>query len=114
MTGQREGLDWAGAMARLERMRQSLNRAGKPSPDALRRRFSERAAWLAQPEESHETGIGAELLLVFRLGQERFAIPVWDVEEAQPQSKLAPIPFAPPEIAGVIQVRGEVRPVYNL
>jgi purine-binding chemotaxis protein CheW len=109
-----KSLDWAAALARLAQTQESLDRAENPSPDALARTYEERAKRLAQPSDSADNLEQAETLMVFRLGQERFAFPVSEVIEVLRETKLASVPGAPPSIAGLIQVRGEIRPVYNL
>jgi chemotaxis signal transduction protein len=107
-------LDWAGALARLARIQESLDRAENPSPDTLERIYNERAKRLARADDSADNLQQAEMLMVFRLGEERYAFPISEVTEVLPESKLAPVPGAPPFVAGVIQVRGEIRPIYNL
>lgn len=114
MTEQSKRLDWAGARTRLERIQNSLDRADVVSPDHLHRIYQERAQRLAQSVDSGNDLAEADMLLVFRLGEERYAFRLADVTEVLPESKLAPVPGAPPFVAGVIQVRGEIRPVYNL
>lgn len=109
----RKRLDWTGALARLARVQESLDRAENPSPDFLARIYNERAKRLAQADDSADH-LQFEMLMVFRLGEERYAFPISEVTEVLPGSKLAPVPGAPPFVAGVIQVRGEIRPIYNL
>lgn len=106
--------DWAGALARLARIQESLERAENPSPEALARIYSERARRLAQADASADNLRQAEMLMVFRRGEERYAFPISEVTEVLAESKLAPVPGAPPFVAGVIQVRGEILPIYNL
>lgn len=47
------------------------------------------------------------LLLAFRAGGERFAVPLERVREAARPRRIAPLPGAPPEWSGVALVRGE-------
>ncbi len=107
-------LDWAAALARLPRTQAILDQAENPSPEALERVYNERAKRLAQADDSADNLQQAEMLMVFRLGEERYAFPISEVTEVLPEAKLAPVPGAPPFVAGVIQVRGEIRPIYNL
>src|SRR6185312_12239552 len=79
--------------------------------------WSERAKRYAVSGESRERGAESatgESVLVFRLGADRYGIPVSSVREVLPQAQIAPIPGAPATVAGLIQVRGEIRPVYDL
>jgi len=107
-------LDWAGARTRLERIQNSLDQAETPSTEDLLRVYQERARRLAGVADDLDTQPESELLVVFRLGQERYAVPVSEVTEVVREPKLAPVPASPPSVAGVAQVRGEIRPVYNL
>jgi chemotaxis signal transduction protein len=114
MKNRNKPLDWAGAKARLEEIRLSLDRAEKPAPEDLLTVYRERARRLKLPETAPETPESAEQFLVFRLGPDRYAIPASMVREVLRDVRIAPVPGAPPSIAGVIQVRGEIRAVYDL
>jgi purine-binding chemotaxis protein CheW len=109
--------DWDNIRARLERIREILDREENPSPEAVARAWSERAKRYAATEESRDTIGGSaagEAVLVFRLGGDRYGIPVSSVREVLPQARIAPVPGAPAGVAGLIQLRGEIRPVYDL
>jgi chemotaxis signal transduction protein len=109
--------DWDNIRARLERIREILDREENPSPEAVARVWSERAKRYAASDESRKTGsesAAGESVLVFRLGADRYGIPVSSVREVLPQARIAPVPGAPVAVAGLIQVRGEIRPVYDL
>jgi purine-binding chemotaxis protein CheW len=54
------------------------------------------------------------MMIVFRLGDERYALFLSDVVAVHKCAKLAAVPGAPDSVAGVIQFRGEIRPVYRL
>lgn len=53
-------------------------------------------------------------LLVFALGDQRFALPVSVVQETVAAVAVTPLPAAPAVVGGVIDVRGDVVPVYDL
>jgi purine-binding chemotaxis protein CheW len=109
--------DWKDIRARLERIRELLDREENPSPEAVARVWSERAKRYAASQETRDEGSGsaaAEPILVFRLGGDRYGIPVSWIREVLPQARIAPVPGAPASVAGLIQVRGEIRPVYDL
>lgn len=114
MTSEPKRLDWAGARARLEQIRESLENAETLSPDHLLRIYNERAERLAGLAGTISAVPKGETLLVFRIGHGRYAFRANEVTEVAKQSKLAPVPGAPASIAGVVQVRGEIRPVYDL
>lgn len=82
----RERSDWASLTARAER---------------LARKTSDR------PEVSVR-------VLVFEMRRDRYGIELASLVEAVPHPRIAPVPGAPPQLAGVIQVRGEINPVWEL
>lgn len=53
-------------------------------------------------------------LLVFELAAARHALPLECVREVARAVLITPLPDAPPVIEGIIDVRGEVVPVYDL
>lgn len=57
---------------------------------------------------------GNELLLTFRAGGERFAVPLERVREAARPRRIAPLPGSPPEWSGVALVRGEALGVIDV
>ena len=54
------------------------------------------------------------LLLVFRIGGERYALETRHVREILPYTQLARLPQAPAWVAGVLDFRGEPVPVIDL
>ncbi len=107
-------IDWSAARARLEKVRESTGRAGHPTPQQIEATYRRRAALLSQPALAVNESSAAEEILIFRIGRERFGVPLTKVSEILSNPPCAPVPGAPPEIAGVMQVRGELRPVWEL
>jgi purine-binding chemotaxis protein CheW len=107
----RGNFDWAGAKARLERSRLAIESAGYNS-EQLETLYRRRARVLAQPEAG--TVERGEAIVVCRLGSARYAFPLAVVSEVIAKPRIAPAPGSPAEIAGLIQVRGEIRAVWNL
>jgi purine-binding chemotaxis protein CheW len=56
---------------------------------------------------------GAERALVFRVGRERFAVALDDVDEVIDALPIQRLPDAPPEVLGVVAVRGMLVTVYD-
>ncbi len=52
--------------------------------------------------------------LTFKLGDELFAIPVWQVREVLEASLITRVPTAPEYMQGVVNVRGKAIPVVDL
>jgi len=55
-----------------------------------------------------------ERLCVFRRQERSFALPVAEVLEVLPAVELAPIPLAPPLVAGLFNLRGDLVPLLRL
>jgi Chemotaxis signal transduction protein len=81
---------------------------------ALQRAYRERAERLAAREGFTGKTQNVRRILAFRLGVERYAFDLECIAEVIPYTQSSWIPGAPPHIAGVIDVRGELRPVLNL
>jgi len=69
--------------------------------------LSRRAESLAHETETEETS-GRLSLLLFRIGEEWYAVPVGDVREIFQEYTLTRIPCVPDFILGVVNVRGEI------
>lgn len=54
------------------------------------------------------------LMLLFRLGNSRYALPVSEVVEVVPQVRLEPLECAPDYVAGLFNYRGRHAPVIDL
>jgi len=53
-------------------------------------------------------------LLTFRVGSEEYGVPILTVHEIRGQSPITPLPNAPPEMPGVMNLRGTIVPVIDL
>lgn len=53
-------------------------------------------------------------VLAFRLGQEQYAVETRYVREVSPLRELTPLPCTPPFVLGIVNVRGQVLPVFDL
>jgi purine-binding chemotaxis protein CheW len=108
------GIDWDLVRNRLRSSEQALEESLTDSPERIDRAFRQRAVRLAKQrvdQAPHAAGIP---VLVFRLGQERYAIDVKEVAEALRIERCTPVPGSPPLFAGVINLRGELRSVFDL
>ena len=66
------------------------------------------------PPPALASGSPEAQLCTFRVAGEDFAIDIMRVREIIPPAPLTPVPEAPPHIAGVLRLRGEVVPVVDL
>lgn len=105
--------DWTAVRRRLEAVEKVLRAGTEPTREELERIYRQRAEELARPLPQ-AGDIAAGNILVFRTGAARFGVPLNGVAEVIARPKIARVPGAPPEIAGLVQARGEVRQVWNL
>jgi len=56
----------------------------------------------------------SEQLCTFLIGEYRCALPVQSVLEVLAQQQLAPVPLAPPVVAGLLNLRGQILTVLDL
>lgn len=86
-------------------MNNETNRAGRNAQPTISK------ASLAQ----NATGGDSELQLVtFGLGEEEFAVDILAVQEINRMMALTRVPQSPPEVEGVINLRGKIIPVVDL
>jgi purine-binding chemotaxis protein CheW len=106
-------LDWADLKNRLQRSREALtdNLGGLPARGrAVLRMRAERLARRGRDKAAE----GALLpVLVFRVREETYAFELASLVEAAPSVRCTPLPGAPPELVGVTNLRGEIRPVLD-
>jgi chemotaxis signal transduction protein len=76
--------------------------------------FHQRAETLARPAAAASDSAQQLQVMIFLLGEERFAMPLSSVLEVIADAAICPVPGAPATVAGVMQVRGEIRPVFHL
>jgi purine-binding chemotaxis protein CheW len=81
---------------------------------ALDRVFAQRARRLAANRSELAEAHPGESVLSFRLGQERYGIALGDLAEVLPLDKWVRVPGMPDHLLGVMNLRGEIRPVLNL
>jgi chemotaxis signal transduction protein len=110
----RTSIDWDSVRSRLRASERALEGAMDESPERIQTAYRERAVRLAKRPVEHGH-VSADLpVLVFRLAQERYAIELKDVAEVIPFTHCTAVPGAPPQFAGVISLRGELRAVLDL
>jgi purine-binding chemotaxis protein CheW len=83
--------------------------------DEAQQILRERALALARPSSTGVSGQDGGLeLLEFRLASERYAVESRFVQEVHPLRDLTPLPGTPPFVRGIVNVRGQILPVYDL
>ena len=107
-----KNFNWEHVRERL-REGQVAAETGSRDRDRIEEVYRARAARLALRRAAADTSVTVGAL-VFALGPERYAIELEDLVEVLPCSGYTPVPGAPPELLGVINLRGEIRPVLDL
>ena len=88
-------------------------RSSVRSVEDLRRAFDESAAPpVATP--APQTGVALEEWLGLRLGGDRFAARLTDIDGLEAEQRVLPLPAAKPELLGLTTVRGRLIPVFDL
>ncbi len=106
-------IDWEAIRRRLRTCEEALRDAASPSRDSMRKLLEARATRLA--EARCTAAAGQELLvLVFRLGSDRFAFEVADVAKVSRLGRCTPIPGAAASVRGLICRHGDVHSVFDL
>jgi purine-binding chemotaxis protein CheW len=110
---ERPSIDWQAARASLAQTLRILERAEVPE-EVRTRILRQRAEALARPATASVETAREQQIMVFWLDQERFALPLASITEVLPAASIAPVPGAPSTVAGVMQIRGEIRPIFQL
>jgi chemotaxis signal transduction protein len=105
--------DWDRARQTVEQATDALAR-GSRSEDHVERILRQRAERLAKGIAIPAAVEEEETLATFRVGESRFGIPLSDVGEVVAEAKIAMAPGTSSHIAGLIQVRGDVRVVVDI
>ncbi|MFA5907278.1 MAG: chemotaxis protein CheW [Vicinamibacterales bacterium] len=73
-----------------------------------------RAHALARPLETPPVAESLLDVLEFRLAQERYAVETPHVREVYPLKHLTPLPCTPAFVVGIVNVRGQILPVFDI
>jgi purine-binding chemotaxis protein CheW len=86
----------------------------KPSPLSPKEILAARARELARVPESARPSEDVLEVLEFQLAHEHYAVEARYVREVHPFRELTPLPFTPPFILGIVNVRGRILPVMDI
>jgi len=112
MKPQNNRFDWAQVSQKLQRLHVSAD----PVPQARERMeavYRERAARLSLQRLLPDSA-ATIAALVFTLGTEHYATELRDLAEVLPFRGCTPVPRMPQELAGVLNLRGAIRPVVDI
>jgi len=107
-------INWDNVRSRLAQSQLALERALVADPQRIEDVYRQRAAQLARPRARSVTTAGESYVQVFLLGTQRYALEIAELAEVMPLVKYTPVPGAAPEFLGVINLRGDIRPVVDL
>lgn len=104
---------------RLEEAEHALTRDGAASPEERRRILAERAQALAGTrtqalDPRAQAGAAGVEVLAFRVGGERYAVRIDEVDEVLEIRGLSPLLGAPRHVLGAVAARARVLPVLDL
>jgi len=111
---QRQNADWEQLRQRLSHSRLTLSQTIEENPErapAVLRRRAQRLARHGAPATAVQK---APSVVVFRLGKERYAIEIAKLIAVRAFAGSTPVPSGRRFVLGVINFRGEIRPVVDL
>jgi purine-binding chemotaxis protein CheW len=110
----RAAVDWDLARSRLRSSERALEEVLAETPERITAAYRQRARRLASAQ-GQPVAVSAGLpALVFRLARERYAIELAELSEALAFTRCTRPPGSPPQFRGVMNLRGELRPVLDL
>jgi chemotaxis signal transduction protein len=110
----RVSVNWEQVRSRLRASDEALEDALRAGPQRTQIAYRQRALRLANIETSSRAVAPGLPVIIFRLARERYAIELKDLAEVLPFTRCTPVPGAPPQFLGVINLRGELRGVLDL
>ncbi len=95
-------------------LRDALSDNHTRQQETLRKRAELLADEKAEAQPAHASVTTRASVLIFRLGTERYALELDHLTEVLPYHGCARVPGAVPGFLGVVNIRGELRPVADL
>jgi purine-binding chemotaxis protein CheW len=109
-----EKIDWQQVRERLARAAAATEQALHPSPERAGQVLAERARVLARVPAGAASAADLLEVVLFTLGNERYALETRFVREVIRLTDLTPLPGAPDFLAGVTNLRGQILAVIDL
>lgn len=106
-------VDWKTVKRRLDKATRATEAAIHPSPERLRRMLEDRTRMFADAMERAPSA-NMVILVPFAVAGARFAISARYVREVLPLPAVTPVPRTPSHLVGVIDLRGQLLPVFDL
>lgn len=113
MSDKPQPVDWEAARRRLQQSQLALEKGLADDPCFVEETYRRRAERLARPETLKGGPEGESTVLVFAVGSDRYAVALRQVREVVEAPGITPVPGSPAELAGVLNVRGQIEPVWE-
>ena len=111
---ERNRFDWKAIHAQLDGRLAHLARTIDDDDERKRELLIARSRALADASHEFAAGEGRSAYLTFRLGKERFALPLASAREVIGLSHTAPLPGGGADIVGIANWRGEFVTIFDL
>lgn len=95
-------------------MQPSENEGGHPSPSIARGQTSAEKTQAIKDQKAGKHEKGKLQVVEFILGNEHFAIDLFDVKEVVEYTRITKLPNTPPHVKGIIDLRGEITTIIDL
>lgn len=105
--------DWQLAHARLDRIRDQMDRGGNLSEEEIGRILKQRALHYAKSAEEHDASAPVDVI-VFSVGEHRFAVELANGAAAAPLNECTVVPGIPDFYLGLQTYRGSVYPIIDI
>jgi purine-binding chemotaxis protein CheW len=112
-SGSKSRIDWDQVREKLKSNQEAMEQLFSSGEEKNKLVFAERAERMAARLRNNRL-VDTLTVMTFQLGKERYALPLSDLAEILPFADCTPIPGCPPELSGVISIRGEIRCVIDL
>jgi purine-binding chemotaxis protein CheW len=106
-------IDWQRVHQRLQETQLALHRAATANPRRIADAYQQRALQLAQ-RRKQKPASSTLPVLGFWVGESRCGLELRVLAEVRPLGPCAPVPGAPPQVLGVVNLRGQFLPVIDL
>lgn len=114
MKSKSKSIDWEEVKGRIKLNEAGLERSLLADPARIEKDYHRRAVALAARRNATTPTSSTISVLVFLLGTERYGLELGALSEVLTCGQITPVPTAPSELIGVINVRGEIRTVVDL
>lgn len=110
----KKAINWDEVRRRLAESELLLQKALTPDAERLNEMYRQRAQDFATRKAQAIQSIGLIPFLVFHLGNEQFGIELRAITQVAALPRITPVPEAPSEIRGVINLQGDLVAVADL